>query len=217
MSPITPINPAAVKAAHRDLELLAKARQTGHRPFGVWLFEPMPGNMDRMRKAIACGCFAVELPLGPGYVLRPIVGLPVWLYATSKASPWLMELTPHVVRAGPVSLYAQYRAQPTREMAQVIIRHPNALKGVNQEAILDAIHERVAQGEPVTKEALQDELSLRGEEFTDYYDLWQWFRLDQTVRPSVERLQWLMDQIAPPPPEPEKPAASAGNWWDEAE
>lgn len=194
------------------LEKLHQARVAGTAPNGVWLLEPMPGNHARLVTALNMGFFAVEVPLGSALELRGVLGLPVWLYGSTKGSEWIVDMAMQVMACRPLSLYVQYRGAPRGELPQTVLRHPAALVGYHEEAMREEIR-AAGPRTALEGEALHTELMLRGEEFVEAFDPFQWLRLDLNIKPSPERLLRILAELAPVQEPVEETVDKP--WWEE--
>lgn len=61
----------------------------------------MPWNRRRLANLERLGWIGIEVPLGGGYELRGLWGLPVLLLASARASEWVTEVAPVIAGVPP--------------------------------------------------------------------------------------------------------------------
>lgn len=68
----------------------------------------MSKNRNRLAALASAGMLGIEMPADSGYDLRPLHGVPVWLWASGRDSPWLAAIGPLLRQANPSVLRLHY-------------------------------------------------------------------------------------------------------------
>ncbi len=135
---------------------------------------------------------SVELEATSKAVLRPLVGLQVWLHGRARDSEWVQVMAARVAEVNPEGLYVHWAGLRDEEDGQAIVQNPRCL-GVTPLGTFD-LYDMLRIDGPML---LNEELVKRAEN-----------QLSRSILTLIENAK-PPPQVEPPAPADEKP------WWED--